>query len=275
MAANIEFELMKESNGFRGFTNLFHKENRAWWGTRRWWINALLWPVLMCGLLANMLFVPTIANLATEAEIARAGGLKAHVLLMGLSVFFEFSTTVLALGAIVLTQDAIISEKQSGVAEWLLSKPIARRSYILAKMAANTLPMLVLMVGIPAAIGYGMLSLRGGEPFPVLPFISGVGIMLVHAFFYLTLTLMLGTIFNNRGPILGIALGSVLGGNLLGGLFKPLLYVTPWMLPKVASLTASSQALPPEMGLAPLVSSILWSVIFVIVALVQFERTEF
>jgi ABC-2 type transport system permease protein len=275
MAANIEFELVNELNGLRGFTNLFHKENRAWWSTRRWWINALLWPVLMCGLLANMLFVPTIANLATEAEIAQAGGLTAHVLLMGLSVFFEFGTTVLALGAIVLTQDAIISEKQSGVAEWLLSKPIARRSYILAKLAANTLPMLVLMVGLPAAIAYGMLSLRAGEAFAVMPFVSAVGIMLVHALFYLTLTLMLGTIFNNRGPILGIALGSVLGGNLLGGLIKPLLYVTPWMLPKVASLTASSQALPPEIGIAPLGATILWSVVFVIVAMVRFERTEF
>jgi ABC-2 type transport system permease protein len=275
MAANIEFELVNELNGLRGFTNLFHKENRAWWSTRRWWINALLWPVLMCGLLANMLFVPTIANLATEAEIAQAGGLTAHVLLMGLSVFFEFGTTVLALGAIVLTQDAIISEKQSGVAEWLLSKPIARRSYILAKLAANTLPMLVLMVGLPAAIAYGMLSLRAGEAFAVMPFVSAVGIMLVHALFYLTLTLMLGTIFNNRGPILGIALGSVLGGNLLGGLIKPLLYVTPWMLPKVASLTASSQALPSESGIAPLGATILWSVVFVIVAMVKYERTEF
>jgi ABC-2 type transport system permease protein len=275
MAANIEFERVKELNGLRGFSNLFHKENCAWWGTRRWWINALLWPVLMCGLLANMLFVPTIANLATEAEIARAGGLTTHILLMGLSVFFEFGTTVLALGAIVLTQDAIISEKQSGVAEWLLSKPIARRSYVLAKLAANTLPMLVLMVGLPSLIGYGMLSLRGGEAFPVTPFLSAVGIMIVHAFFYLALTLMLGTIFDNRGPILGIALGSVLGGSLLGGLFKPLMYVTPWMLPKVASLTASSQALPPEIGLAPLATTALWCVVFIVIAMAKFEKTEF
>lgn len=275
MAANLEFEFVKELNGLRGFTNLFHKENRAWWGTRRWWINALLWPVLMCGLLANMLFVPTVANLATEADIARAGGLTAHILLMGLSVFFEFGTTVLALGSIVLTQDAIISEKQSGVAEWLLSKPIARRSYILAKFVANAFPMLVLMVWLPAVIGYGMLSLRSGELFPVLPFISATGIMIANLFFYLTLTLMLGTIFDNRGPILGIALGSVLGGSFLGGLFKPLMYVTPWMLPKIASLVASGQAIPLEIGVAPLAATALWSVVFIIVALAKFEKTEF
>lgn len=275
MAANLEFEFVKELNGLRGFTNLFHKENRAWWGTRRWWINALLWPVLICGLLANMLFVPTVANLATEADIARAGGLTAHILLMGLSVFFEFGTTVLALGSIVLTQDAIISEKQSGVAEWLLSKPIARRSYILAKFVANAFPMLVLMVWLPAVIGYGMLSLRSGELFPVLPFISATGIMIANLFFYLTLTLMLGTIFDNRGPILGIALGSVLGGSFLGGLFKPLMYVTPWMLPKIASLVASGQEIPLEIGVAPLAATALWSVVFIIVALAKFEKTEF
>jgi ABC-2 type transport system permease protein len=271
----MEFEIVKELNGFRGFSNLFHKENRAWWSTRRWWINALLWPVLMCGLMANMLFVPTIANLATEAEISEAGSLTAYIVLMGLAVFFEFGTTVLGIGAIVSSQDAILSEKQSGVAEWLLSKPIARRSYILAKLVANAFPMLVLMVWLPAAIGYGMLSLRLGELFPVLPFISAIGIMIANLFFYLTLTLMLGTIFDNRGPILGIALGSVLGGSFLGSLFKPLLSVTPWMLPKIASMIASGQAVPAEIGIAPLVATVLWIVVFIIVALAKFEKTEF
>jgi ABC-2 type transport system permease protein len=275
MAANIEFIHANELNRLRGFSNLVRKENRVWWGTRHWWINALLWPVMICRLLANILFVPTIANLATEAEIAQAGSVKAHIVLMGLSVFFEFGTMVLGLGAVVLSQDAIIGEKQSGVAEWLLAKPVARRAYVLAKVVANALSMLALMVGLPAAIGYGMLSLRSGEPFPVLPFISAVGIMIANLFFYLTLTLMLGTVFNNRGPILGIALGSVLGGSLLGGLFKPLLYVTPWMLPKIASLMASGQAVPPEIGIAPLIATILWIVIFVIVAMVKFEKTEY
>jgi hypothetical protein len=53
------------------------------------------------------------------------------------------------------------------------------------------------------------------------------------------------------------------------------MYVTPWMLPKIASLTASGQALPPEIGIAPVVATLLWSVVFIIVALVTFEKTEF
>ena len=136
---------------FRGFSNLFRKENRAWWRTRRWWINALLWPVILCGLMVNMLFVPSVANLAPEAEVAGAGGVTAFLLEMALSVFFEFGLTVVAIGVVILASDLIIGEKMDGTAEWLLSKPIARRSYILSKIAATLIPMLVLVIGIPAA----------------------------------------------------------------------------------------------------------------------------
>ena len=275
MAANLELERVKERSGLRGFSNLFRKENRAWWGTRRWWINALLWTGLLGGLTAIMLFVSgEEVNEATEAEIAQAGGLLAYILLLGLNIFFEFGVPVLAIGTVILAQDLIIGEKQSGVAEWLLSKPVTRRAYVLAKLAANALGVFPLLVGLPSVVAYGMLSLRMGAPFPVAPFLSAVGIMTVHTLFYLTLTLMLGTIFNNRGPILGIALASVLGGGMLGGFINPLFYVTPWMLPKVAWLTATGQAIPADMGIASLVATALWSVVFIFVAFAKFEKME-
>lgn len=275
MAANLELQRVDEWSAMRGFANLFHKENRAWWGTRRWWVNALVWAVILCGLTANMLFVPTIASLADEGEIARAGGLTPYALQMGLSVFFEFGLSALAIGAVVLSQDLILGEKQNGTAEWLLSKPVTRRAYIMAKAAANGLALLVLLVSLPSLLAYGMFSVRLGAPYPWQPFLSAVGIMALHTVFYLTLTLALGTIFNNRSIVLALGLGSALGGNLLGGFLKPLLPVTPWILNKTASLTASARAIPFEVGAAPLIATTLWCVILVIVALVKFERTEF
>ena len=275
MAVNLELQRVNEWGGLRGFANLFRKENRAWWGTRRWWINALLWTVLLGGLTAIMLFASgEEVNEATAAEITQAGGLLAYILLLGLNIFFQFGVPVLAIGTVILAQDLIIGEKQSGVAEWLLSKPVTRRAYVLAKVAANARAVFALLVGLPSVVAYGMLSLRMGAPFPLAPFLSAVGIMAVHTLFYLTLTLMLGTIFNSRGPILGIALGSVLGGGILGGFIKPLFYVTPWMLPKVALLAATGQAIPAEMGIAPLVATILWSVVFIFVAFAKFEKME-
>ena len=276
MTANVELQKVNEFQGMRGFSNLLRKENRAWWSTRRWWINALLWTVILCGLTAILLFGPNDeVTQAAEADIAQAGGVLAYTLLIGINVFFEFGVPVLAIGTIVLMQDLIIGEKQNGVAEWLLSKPVARRAYILAKLVANVIPVLVLLIGLPAALGYVILSVRIGTLFELAPFFSGVGIMALNTLFYLTFTMLLGTFFNSRGPILALALGSVLGGGMIGGLVKPLLYITPWMLPKLAALTASGQEIPTEIGFFPLVATALWSLIFVLVAVAKFEKMEF
>ncbi len=275
MAVNVPFNHVKEWSKWRGFANLFYKESRAWWGTRRMWVNAILWPILLCGLMANMLFIPTIASLASESEISQAGSETAYIIQIGLAIFFEVGMVALGIGAVISLQDSIIGEKQSGMAEWLLSKPVVRRAYVLAKLVGNTLPVLGLMIGGPAIIAYGMLSVRSGELFPVRPFLLAAGIMTAHTLFYLALTLLLGTIFRTRGPVLGIGLASILGGNLLGGLFKPLFYVTPWLLPKLASLIASGESLPPEIGIIPLTTTLLWIVIFIFLAIIKFERTEF
>lgn len=276
MAANLELQRVNEWRGLRGFANLFRKENRAWWGTRRWWVNALLWTGMLGGLVGLVLFMlPPVAEAAGDPNVAAAGGPVAFGLEMGRTVFFELGTMALAIGVIVLCQDLVVDEKQSGLSEWLLAKPVTRRAYVLAKLAASVLAVLALLVGLPSAAAYALLSVRTGAFFPFLPFLGGVGVMAVHTLFYLALTLALGTFFTSRPPILGIALGVLLGGNLLMGFLKPLLSVTPWALGKVASLAASGQSVPPGLLWSPLAASVLWSVGFVLLALAKFEKTEF
>jgi len=276
MAANIELQQTNELTTLRGFSNLYHKEHRAWWSTRRWWLNALLWMVFLGGLTALMLFGADdeVSN-ATAAEITQAGGTVGFILALGLNIFFEAGVPLLAIGTVVLAQGAIIGERQSGVAEWLLSKPVTRRAYVLAKVSANALAVVSLMVVLPSLIVYGLLSLRLGATFPVLPFLAAVGIMALHTLFYLTLTLMLGTIFSSRGPIVGIALASILGGGLFGSAISSLYYVTPWMLPNVAMSTATGLALPAGLGLSAVLTTALWCVLFVVVAVKKLEKTEY
>ena len=87
MAANLEFERVNELSGLRGFANLFHKENRAWWGTRRWWINALLWTGMLGGLVSLMLFMlPGVATATGDPQVAEAGGPIPFGLMMGRTV---------------------------------------------------------------------------------------------------------------------------------------------------------------------------------------------
>jgi ABC-type transport system involved in multi-copper enzyme maturation permease subunit len=276
MRTNLELHLVNEWNELRGFKNLFNKENRGWWGTRRWWVNALLWAVLLGGMVSMMLFMlPPVAEATGDPNVAVMGGPIPFALEMGRTAFFELGTMALAIGAIILCQDLIIEEKQSGLIDWLLSKPVARRSYILAKLAATLLATLTLMIIFPGLIVYGLFFMRSGQAYPPIPYLSGIGIMWLHMLFYLTLTLMAGAFFTTRPPILALTLGSLLGGSILGGFAQFLLYVTPWSLAKIASATAAGMTLPQEMQVFPLLATGLWSVIFVFLTIWKFEHTEF
>lgn len=276
MTANTELYPTKDWPYLRGFANLFRKEHQAWWRTRRWWINAVLWSGMLGGLVGVMLFmVPAVAELTGDPGVVAAGGPVAFGLQMGGTVFFEMGMMALAIGAIVLCMDLIVDERKSGVAEWLLSKPVARRAYILAKLVASVVAIMVLLVGLPALITYILLSLRSGSAFMVWPYLRGVGIMAVHTMFYLTLTLMLGAMFSSRPPILGVAFASLMGGNLLTTLVEDLIYVTPWFLPKTASLVVDSQPVPADLVWMPIMASIVWSVLFITAAVFSFEKAEF
>ena len=275
MAANNEFQRVYEWSWLRGFSNLFRKEHQAWWGTRRWWVNGLAWILILGGLVANMLFVPTLTSLASPDEINAAGGAQAYAIQMGLSVFFEFGVQVVAIGAIILTQDALIDERISGVTEWVLSKPVARRAYLIAKLIANLLYISLLLVLLPAVVVYGLFYLHSIEAYPLLPFLTGVGLMLLHLLFYMTLTLMLGAFFSSRAPVLAISLGILLGGSILGSLVKPLLSITPWMLAQIASGVSSQMPLPGSIIWPPVIATAVWCVLFVLLTLYKFERTEF
>ena len=276
MTANLDFQKVTEPIKLRGFSNILFKENRTWWATRRWWMNALLWPAMLGGVLGAILFIfPTILEVSNDPSIAEQGGSVAFALEMGRSLFFELGTLATAIGAIILSQDLILEEKSSGVTEWLLSKPVARRSYFLAKLVANLISMLVLIIAMPNLVGYLLFSLRLGEFYPLVPFVSAAGVQTLHTIFYLVITLMLGVFFNGRAPLLGIAFASLMGGSMIGGFFEELMYVTPWSLAKVASGLASQMPLPFDVVVYPLVSTVVWCLIFIFVGIWKLERAEF
>lgn len=275
MTANMDFVRVEEKPGLRGLSNLIYKENSAWWRTRRWWINALIWPLILGGLVANMLLVSSAFNLELTDEVIAAGGRTAYVISLGLSVFFEFGIQAIAIGVIILAHDLLISEKQNGVAEWILTKPVSRWAYILSKLTVNAAFILLFLIVIPAIVTYSLLSLKLGALFPILPFIYGVSVMILHSLFYLTFVMMLGTIFNSRSAILGIALGFLLGSSLVMGLIKPLLYVLPTSLPKIAASVANNLPVPAHLLWPPLVATLIWCLVFMFVARYKFERSEF
>jgi ABC-2 type transport system permease protein len=272
MVANTELQRVGLSGWRTGLANLLGKENRAWWASRRWLVQGLVWAVVVNGCVAFFTFVvPAMAKAVPGVE-------PPDPIAMGLSALFEVGAMFLAIGAIVLVQDEIIGERQLGVTEWLLSKPVSRPAYILSKLLAYALGILVILIGVQGAIGYGLLSLAMGNPFPLPPFLLGMAGLAVHTLFYLALTLMMGVLTANRPLLLGVSLGTLFGGimaiSFLGKYLGKYALLTPWQQFEALPAAVLGAPLPLSIWVPIGVTAVL-TVICVAVTLVRFGRLEF
>jgi ABC-2 type transport system permease protein len=264
MVANTELQRVELSGWRTGLANLLHKENRAWWASRRWLVHSVLWTVVVNGMVAAAIFL-----LAPMAGLDPLG--------IGIDILFKLGGVAVAIGTVVLVHDATIGERQLGVTEWLLSKPVSRPAYVLSKLVAHALAILVILVGLQAALGYGLLWLATGEPLSLPPFLAGVAGLAVNTLFYLALTLMLGVLTANRIALLGASLGLVLGGFVavpLGSTVGTLAMMTPFTLIHVLPSIVLGLPLPLSIWVSMGITAAL-SVIFVVVTLARFERLEF
>jgi ABC-2 type transport system permease protein len=270
MVANAELQRVGLSGWRTGLANLLSKENRAWWVSRRWLAQSVVWAVVVNGLLALSLFVmPLLFEVVGGAETATVD--------LGLVMLLRIGGVALAIGAIILVQDAIIGERKAGVTEWLLSKPVSRPAYVLSKLLAHALGVLVVLVGLQGAIAYVLLSLAMGRPFPLPPYLVGMTGLAVHTLFYLALALMMGVLTTSRTTLLGVSLGVLLIGWLvtpIGLSVGTFVMLMPFTL--VHLLPAAVQAAPLPLSIwLPIGLTAVLSVVFVAVTLARFKRLEF
>src|SRR5512135_286869 len=157
MAANSVFQPVNERGWRAGFANLLRKENREWWGTRRWLVRIAIWSILLNGLLVTVLFATPPSS---------AGELFESKDITGLTLFFIMGGLALPIGVIIQAQDEIIEEKKLGTAAWILSKPVSRTAFILSKLIANALGTLIVMVVIQGVLAFTQLSIARGSLLP-------------------------------------------------------------------------------------------------------------
>jgi ABC-2 type transport system permease protein len=258
---------VRDGGWLGGFGNLFNKELGEWFGTRRWLVQSLIWLLIINGLMAFIMFgVPLIDGSSAfppEEALTQAWG-----------IYFGFASIFGTIGMIIIAQDEVIHEKQSGTAAWALSKPISRPAFILTKLLSNVIGALVIIIGLTALVAYGEVFILTKEAIPVLAFLASLGVLLIGLFFYLALTIMLGTLFEQRGPVLGIATGVFLGGMIFSQFLQQVSFVLPVNIKDIAALVAFQQPLP-GMAIAQLTSAGVLSLIFTLVALWRFGREEF
>jgi ABC-2 type transport system permease protein len=267
MNANVPALVPRRTRGWRmGLVNMLAKENIAWWRTRRWWVQCLLWVVLLNG---------------AAFEVNILGDMSVQSAMVS---FFMMAALGLSISAISMAQDAILGEKHSGTAAWVLSKPLRRPAYLLSKLLSYSLGFLVTGIIVPAFVLYFQLSLHGYRSLTPLGVAGAMSLVYLNLFFYLTLAFMLAALFNGRGPILGITIGLLLTG-LFFGLMPPVKLTTflmifmPWRLlfpfgawnPLAANLFVGA----PLPVVSPIIATVLWCLLFTGLAIWRIRREEF
>ena len=135
MYSNEKIEEKLSTNWTRGFDNQFRIELSRWFKGKRFVIHLLLW----CGTTNGLIQLLWIQNPHVETYLP----IMLFSMLVGL---------VPSIGIIILMQESIAGEIKSGTASWILSKPISRESYILAKWLGNSIGAIVTMIIIPSII---------------------------------------------------------------------------------------------------------------------------
>jgi ABC-2 type transport system permease protein len=282
MQKSSGLRIVDESRWLRGFTNLFQAANDSWWHTKRWLVQAGLWLVLLNGILALILWrIPsdTLPDMfASLGSITSMDDVVQNLLASSLIMYTILVGIGLPIAAIIAGQDAFIGERQSGTAAWVLSKPVTRPAFVLSRLAASTIGMLVTGVLLQGVVAYAQLSIRIGSWWPIAGFSGAMGLAFLNLLFYLTLTYMLGALLNNRGMVLGISLSTALIGPVLLRTLPVLKDITPWSffldqtdLPDGFALMLGQSSV----SVTPIVLTALMCLVFVVITILRFQREEF
>lgn len=244
-----------------GFGNMLRKELSQWWGTRTWWIQILIWVLILNGITTIVMFSEPLPPAEALQEV--------------MLVFTGLGAMAVSIATVTGVQNAIVGEKQLGTAAWILSKPASRSAFLLSKLLSYMIGFWTAGILIPSIIFYIETSLIFQISIPIVPFLVAVAVLELSQLFYLALVLMLGTLFESRGAIAGIGIGFLVGGFILTKMIPPEpLAITPWLLPNIGAALALGQPLP-SFWLIPIIASAIWIIAMMAVALIRFQREEF
>lgn len=265
MSAAVELVPVRAAGWSAGLRNMVEKEHGVWWRTRRWLVHLVLWTVVINGFMLLVNFGDSRA-----ADEFRAPEKLRELI----EVFFRVGGFFATVGVVTVTQSVIVQERQLGTGAWILTKPLGRPAFVVAKLLATAYAVLFLMVLVPAVLFCAQTRLVFGEWPPMPGFLAGLGLLALNHLFYVALTVMLGALFNARGAVSGTAIGFMFAGMIVPNVIKGLPKVFPWMLPNFAAGITLGQALPPWASW-PVIATVLWIVVFVAVAIWRFGREEF
>jgi ABC-2 type transport system permease protein len=114
--------------------------------------------------------------------------------------------------AVLMSMGAVAQEKERGTAATLLTHPLSRLSYLMAKFTALALTFCISLA--VAALGCWYYTLLLFEALPWGAFLALNGLMLVVFLVYIAVTLLCSTLVRTQGAAAGLAFAALV---LIGG----------------------------------------------------------
>jgi len=245
-----------------GLSNLLRKEFGQWWTTKLWWIQTLIWLIILNGV--------------TTVIMLDSSGMESDALVdETVQTFFLVAATAVGIAIVLTLQGSIVGERELGTAAWVVSKPVSRTAFVASKLIAHLTGFAITAILIPSAVFLVTAQFLLPEPVAYGPFAMGMAVTALNVLFYVVLTLALGCLFKGRGPIAGIGITLILMGQFFKGMLpEAIVLATPWLLGDVAASFAIEQ--PPAFDrMVPMIVVGIEIVILALVGVWRFNREEF
>jgi ABC-2 type transport system permease protein len=237
---------------------------------RTWRIWVLPGMFLFFGLTSPILamLTPAIVSSLTGSAPGVVISLPQPVAADAYQQFLKNLNQIILVTIIITGAGCVSGERRLGTAMLVLTKPLARGGFVLAKMFSQ-----VALVAASTVVGAGlciaMTTLLFGSS-PIQAFLLAVLLWLVQALLLVVVMMLLSVLFSSQGGACGVGLGVYFVGQLLG-LWKPTADFTPaGLVPAAARLLAGD--VPPVLW--PVTTAVLLAVILALVAIWAFQHQD-
>jgi ABC-2 type transport system permease protein len=193
--------------------HVFRKEMLEQWRTYKVLIVAAV--LFMFGLTSPLLakFTPEMLAVIPNVPAGLSDFIPTPTVTDAISQYVKNMSQFGILLALLMSMGAVAQEKERGTAALILTRPVSRGTFLLAKFAALKVTFAVSM--LLAALGCWYYTYLLFEPLPWLPFLFLNFLMLVVFMVYVALTLLCSTLARSQSAAGGLAFGGLI---LLAGL---------------------------------------------------------
>lgn len=251
-----------------GFAAFFAKELREITRTWRIWV--------IPGMLVFFAVTSPVVALMTPKMLASLAGSQPGIEIKipdptGLDAYGQFIknlSQLVTLALVIAGAGLVSAERSAGTAILVLTKPISRSAFVLAKLLAELL-LLVTFTAMATAICLAVTRMLF-PPLSLTPLVGAVGVWLVSAALLISVMTFCSVAFPSRGAAAGAGLG-YLFASLLVSIWPPAVHYTFVGLSDRVSKVLGSN--PVELGW-PIATAVIAGIAFTAAAAWLFERQE-